>query len=68
MTNRTPNFIVIGLLIVIFLLGTYYMSCSSTTAELKRTLEDFEERIRTVSGLYPTVQGSSCVFLVVIKK
>jgi hypothetical protein len=48
MPNRTPSFIVVGLVIIMFLLGFFYMSCSSTTAELRQTLVEFEERIRTV--------------------
>ncbi|CAF3516608.1 unnamed protein product [Rotaria socialis] len=49
MTGRTPNFIFAGLFIVTFLLGFFYMSCSSKSNELQRTLEDFEERVRTLT-------------------
>ncbi len=48
MPSRTPSFIVVGLVIIMFLLGFFYMSCSSTTAELRQALDEFEERVRSV--------------------
>jgi hypothetical protein len=48
MPSRTPSFIVVGLVIIMFLLGFFYMSCSSTTTELRQALEEFEERVRSV--------------------
>lgn len=48
MPSRTPSFIVVGLVIIMFLLGFFYMSCSSTTGELRQTLTEFEDRMRTV--------------------
>ena len=48
MSGRTPSFIVVGLVIIMFLLGLFYMSCSSKNNELRLSLEQFEERIRSV--------------------
>ena len=49
MSGRTPSFIVVGLVIIMFLLGLFYMSCSSKNTELRLSLEQFEERIRSVT-------------------
>lgn len=48
MSGRTPSFIVVGLVIIMFLLGLFYMSCSSKNSELRLSLEQYEERIRSV--------------------
>jgi hypothetical protein len=52
MSGRTPSFIVVGLVIIMFLLGLFYMSCSSKNTELRLSLEQFEERIRSVKFLF----------------
>ena len=49
MSGRTPSFIVVGLVIIMFLLGLFYMSCSSKNTELRVSLEQFEERYRSVN-------------------
>ncbi|CAF0733901.1 unnamed protein product [Rotaria sordida] len=49
MSGRTPSFIVVGLVIIMFLLGLFYMSCSSKNTELRQSLEQFEERIRSLT-------------------
>ncbi|CAF4395942.1 unnamed protein product, partial [Rotaria sp. Silwood2] len=49
MSGRTPSFIVVGLVIIMFLLGLFYMSCSSKNTELRLSLEQFEERIRSLT-------------------
>jgi len=49
MSQRTPNFIVVGLIIIMFVLGFFYMSCSSKTAELRQSLVDFEDRVRSLT-------------------
>ncbi|CAF1175264.1 unnamed protein product [Didymodactylos carnosus] len=49
MSGRTPSFILVGLIIILFLLGMYYMSCSSKNNELRINLEEFEERLRTLT-------------------
>lgn len=49
MPNRSPNFIVVGLVIIMFVLGFFYMSCSTTTSELRRTLVNFEDRVRSLT-------------------
>ena len=49
MSGRTPSFIVVGLVIIMFLLGMFYMSCSSKNNELRVSLEQFEERYRSVN-------------------
>jgi len=49
MSGRTPSFIVVGLVIIMFLLGLFYMSCSSKSNELRMSLEQFEERIRSLT-------------------
>ncbi|UJR20910.1 hypothetical protein I4U23_024019 [Adineta vaga] len=48
MANRTPSFVVVGLLLITLLLGFFYMSCSSKTTDLQRTVDNFESRIRTL--------------------
>jgi hypothetical protein len=50
MASRTPSFIVVGLVIIMFLLGSFYMSCSSKNNELRQSLDQFEDRIRLVSS------------------
>jgi len=50
MSGRTPSFIVVGLVIIMFLLGVFYMSCSSKNTELRTSLDQFEERIRSVGS------------------
>jgi len=52
MSGRTPSFIVVGLVIIMFLLGLFYMSCSSKNTELRLSLEQFEDRIRSVKILF----------------
>ncbi|CAF0968348.1 unnamed protein product, partial [Didymodactylos carnosus] len=49
MSGRTPSFILVGLIIILLLLGMYYMSCSSKNNELRISLEDFEERVRSLT-------------------
>ncbi|CAF5156650.1 unnamed protein product, partial [Rotaria sp. Silwood1] len=49
MSGRTPSFIVVGLVIIMFLLGLFYMSCTSKNTELRMSLEQFEERIRSLT-------------------
>ncbi|CAF4563062.1 unnamed protein product [Rotaria sp. Silwood1] len=49
MPGRTPNFIIVGVFIIILLVGIFYMSCSSRTTELQQALESFEERIRSLA-------------------
>ena len=48
MCNRTPSYVVAGLVLVIMLLGFFYTSCSSTSVELRRALSRFEKRVQTV--------------------
>ncbi|CAF1024415.1 unnamed protein product [Adineta ricciae] len=48
MASRAPSFVVVGLVLITFLVGFFYMSCSSRTTELQRTVDDFESRIRTL--------------------
>ncbi len=48
MANRTPSFVLVGLVMITFLVAFFYMSCSSKTTELRQTLDKFEERIRSV--------------------
>jgi hypothetical protein len=48
MPHRTPSFVIVGLVIIVFLLASFYMSCSSKSTELRQILEDFEDRVRTV--------------------
>ena len=62
MSGRTPSFIVVGLVIIMFLLGLFYMSCSSKNNELRLSLEQFEERIRSVQCSRP----QSCTQLTVV--
>ena len=50
MCNRTPSYVVAGLVLVIILLGFFYTSCSSTSIELRRALSRFEKRVQTVSS------------------
>jgi chromosome segregation ATPase len=52
MSGRTPSFIVVGLVIIMFLLGLFYMSCSSKNTELRLSVEQFEERIRSVCIIF----------------
>ncbi|UJR28618.1 hypothetical protein I4U23_009851 [Adineta vaga] len=49
MSGRTPSFIVVGLVIIMFLLGLFYMSCSSKNTELRLSVEQFEDRIRSLT-------------------
>ncbi|CAF1067043.1 unnamed protein product [Adineta steineri] len=49
MSGRTPSFIVVGLVIIMFLLGIFYMSCSSKNSELRSSVEQFEDRIRSLT-------------------
>jgi DNA repair exonuclease SbcCD ATPase subunit len=49
MPNRIPSFIVAGLVLTMFLLGFFYMSCSSTTSELRQALGEFEDRVRSLT-------------------
>ncbi|CAM4865600.1 unnamed protein product [Rotaria socialis] len=49
MSTRTPSFIVVGLVIIMLLLGLFYMSCSSKNNELRLSLEQYEERIRLLT-------------------
>ncbi|CAF1370355.1 unnamed protein product, partial [Adineta steineri] len=46
MAGRSPSFVVVGLLLIVFLVGFFYMSCSSKSTELRQTLDEFEQRIR----------------------
>jgi hypothetical protein len=48
MKSRTPIFIISGLIIIILLLGFYYMSCASASIELRQTANQFEDRVRVV--------------------
>ncbi|CAF1003674.1 unnamed protein product [Rotaria magnacalcarata] len=49
MSARTPSFIVVGLVIIMLLLGLFYMSCSSKNSTLRLSLEQYEERIRLLT-------------------
>jgi hypothetical protein len=63
MSGRTPSFIVVGLVIIMFLLGLFYMSCSSKNTELRLSLEQFEDRIRSVKILFKKI-FQNCFFVV----
>ncbi|CAF1380700.1 unnamed protein product, partial [Adineta steineri] len=49
MAGRSPSFVVVGLLLIVFLVGFFYMSCSSKSTELRQTLDEFEQRIRMLT-------------------
>ncbi|CAF1313704.1 unnamed protein product [Rotaria sordida] len=49
MAGRTPSFIFVGIVMIVCLVGIFYMSCSSQTNEFQETLASFERRIRTLA-------------------